>query len=463
MVNIEKTIFKSLLFDSEYANKIVPFLKDEYFIDTYQTFFCVYKDLYDRYGNIPTLDALSVSLSKYSLGESEYETIADIVKYCVSKDPLPDTQWLIDETEEYCRDKAIYDAVYQSLNIIDGSDKKLDKFAIPELLEDALSISFNVDVGTDFFDDAEKRFEHYTADDTRLKFPLDALNILSNGGHKKKALSAFMAGVNVGKSAIMCYLAGEWLKMGKNVLYITCEMPEFDVYERIDANVLDVRTDDIKRLKKEEYLERVSKIKKKSMGKLVVKEYPTGTCTAQHVVQLCKELKQKRKFEADVILVDYLGICASYRYKSGSNVNSYTYQKAVAEEFRGAAMLLDTAMVTGYQFNRSGSTTEDPDMTDTSDSFGVPMSLDFFVAMVTNEVLTQNNQVILHLLKTRWGNKSKAKPQVVRVDYDKMRYYDVDTSFNNDNEPPVQQREVQPSKKREKFKIREKENITFND
>jgi len=431
MITIEQSILKSLLHDEKYANKVIAYLEEDYFSDTSQTFFSAYKTLYDKYNKIPTLSAIAVTLQNYSLNEEEFKRVGELVAVVSIKEDLPDTQWLVDETEEYCRDKAIYDAVFRSLNIIDGIDKQLDKFSIPDMLEDALSISFDNEVGSDYFDDAEKRFDHYTSDDARLKFPLDCLNYLSNGGHKKKALSCVLGTTNTGKSAIMCYLAGEFMKMNKNVLYISMEMSEEDVQERIDANLLDVRTDDIKKLSKEEFIKRVHDIKKRSLGgRLVVKEYPTGTGTAAHFKQLTKELKQKKKFEPDIIFVDYLGICASSRYKNNGSVNSYSYQKAIAEELRGLAMELDCAMMTGAQINRGGASSTSPEMTDVSDSFGIVMALDFFFALTTDEVLQENGQQLMHLLKTRWGNKAKIKHQLVNIDFDKMRYTDIKHTTN---------------------------------
>ena len=417
---------KSLLYDEEYVTKVIAYLDEKYFTDDAQTIFSVYKHLYDKYNKIPTLEAIAVTLQGYALDEMQYSRIVDIVEVINNKDDLPDTKWLIDETEQYCKDKAIYEALYRSLGIVEGEDKTFDKYAIPELLEDALSISFNNELGNDFFDDAEKRFDHYTSPDSRLRFPLDCLNYLSNGGHKKKALSCILGTTNTGKTAMMCYLAGEFLKAGKDVLYVTMEMCEEDIHERIEANVLDIRTDDIKKLAREEYISRIHTLKKKSLGgKLKVKEYPTGTGTAAHFRQLCKEYKQKHKFEPDIIFIDYLGICASSRYKNNGSVNSYSYQKAIAEELRGLAMELDVCMMTGAQINRNGASHTAPDMTDVSDSFGIVMALDFFFALTTDEVLQDNGQQLIHLLKTRWGNKAKMKSQLVGIDFNKMRYYDV--------------------------------------
>lgn len=429
MVSIEISILKSLLFNEDYARRVHPYLEERYFDGQYKTFFKVYKDLFDKYNSIPTIEALAISFQKTNLQESEFKEIVQIVEDIEkSRKDIPDTDWLIDETEQYCRDKAIFDAMYKAMGIIEGTDKKLDKFAIPDILEEALSVCFDMTIGMDYFEDAERRYDMYTAEDARLQYPLDALNLLTSGGHKKKALSCILATTNTGKSALMCYLAGEWLKRGKNVLYITMEMSEEDVTERIDANVLDCKTDDLKKMTKQSFLSKVEEIKKKTLGKLVVKEYPTGSGSAAHFKALCKELKQKKKFVPDIIFVDYINICASSRYKNMGGVNSYSYIKAIAEELRGLAMELDTCMMTGTQINREGSKSQTPGMEATSDSFGLPMSLDFFFAAVADQVMLDNNQQLWIPLKTRWGNKSKLKSQLVGVDFDKMRYYDLDSS-----------------------------------
>ena len=426
MVSIEHSIFKSLLFNEEYVRKVVPYLDEKFFDDYHKTLFGIYKVLFDKYNSVPTYEALAISLQKCELGESEFNNIIEFVSECVdTKDELPDTDWLVDETEQYCQDKAVYDAVYKSINILDGNDKKLDKHAIPEMMEDALSISFGQSIGMDMFEDAEKRYEAYIADDNRIPFTIEALNKLSNGGLKNKgSLSAFLASTNVGKSALMCFIAGELLKAGHDILYISLEMDEESIYERVEANLMNVKTDDLKKLTKEEYLGKINSIKNKTNGRFFAKQYPTSAAHAGHFRHLVKELKQKKKFTPAVVFVDYINICASSRYKSLSGVNSYSYIKAIAEEIRGLAVEMDCPFVTATQTNRDGFK-EKPDMTSTSESMGLPHSLDWFVSIYTDEVLQENNQQILTTLKTRWGNKSKIKPQIVGVEWDNMRYYDV--------------------------------------
>lgn len=368
MISIEETIFKSLLHNDTYARKVMPYIDNECFDGIHKILFNTYKSLFDKYNKIPTFEALAITIQKQPISESDFSELAEFVgELYKDKNDLPDTEWLVNETEEFCRDKKIYNAIYQSINVIEGTDSKLDKFAIPGLLEDALNVSFDSSIGMELFDDAERRYELYTAEDYRIKFPLECLNLLSNGGLRKKSLSAFLASTNVGKTGLMVFLAGEFLKMGLNILYITLEMAEDQISERVEANLLDVTTDNLKKLSKDEYLGKLNKIKKKTAGKLFVKEYPTSSANASHFRQLIKELKAKKKFKPDVIFIDYLNICNSSRYKSMSGVNSYSYIKAIAEELRGLACECDLPIVTATQTNREGSNNNDVDMTSTSE------------------------------------------------------------------------------------------------
>ena len=438
MNQIETSIFKGLLYNEEYARRVFPFLKDSYFEGSYRTLFAIYKDIFDKYNKAPNLEALAVSLGKESITEQDYSDILEIVTdISKTKEELPDTDWLVDETETFCQDKALYDAVYQSINIMEGSDENHDKHVIPDLLNDALGVSFDTSIGMEFFDDAERRYELYTAEDNRIPFPLNALNLLSNGGLKKKSLSGILASTNVGKSALMCYLAGEFLKAGVDVLYISLEMAEELINERVEANLMDISTDALHKLDRKKYLEGINSIKGKTNGRFFSKEYPTSSAHAGHFRHLLKELKQKKKFKPQVIFIDYINICASSRYKSMSGVNSYSYIKAIAEELRGLAVEFDVPIMTATQTNRSGSNEDRPDMTSTSESFGLPATLDFFIALTTDEVMMDNNQQMIHLLKTRWGNKSQIKPQMVGIDFDKMRYYDIDNGGGSTRDATV--------------------------
>jgi replicative DNA helicase len=431
MLSIESSIVKSLIYNEEYARSVVPHLKPDFFDGHHREIFLLYNELFEKYHKPPTVEALVVGLKGKSVTEDVFESaITELSDAYKGKDELPDTQWLIDETEKYCIDKAMFNAIYKSISILEGGEKTLDKHAIPDILEDALSISFNTTIGSDYFDDLEARLEYYTNPDSKLPFPLSALNNLTNGGLPPKTLNVFLAGTNVGKSALMCFLAGEWLKAGKNVLYISMEMSEEAIQERIDANLLDIKTDDLKKpdLNKDLIRSKIQALRKKSTGRLIAKEYPTGSAHAGHFRHLLKELSQKKKFKPDVIFIDYINICSSSRFKSGSGANSYTIVKSIAEELRGLAVEHEVPIVTATQTTREGSTSQSPDMTSTSESFGLPATADLFVAIITNEELLEMGRQMMILLKTRYGNKQGAKSQLVAIDFDKMRYSDVVTS-----------------------------------
>lgn len=435
MESIETSIVKGLLFDEEYARKVYPYLKSDFFDGSVREIFNIYSDIFDKYQKIPTMESLLVTLQKKSLPESIFEeSVQTLESAYKTRKELADTGWLVDETEQYCVDKAMFNAIYKSISIIEGSEKTLDKHAIPDILDEALSINFDQSVGSDYLEDFKKRFEYYTSEDSRLSFPLEALNRISAGGLPPKTLNAVIAGTNVGKSSLMCFLAGEWMKAGKNVLYITLEMSEETVQERIDANLLDITTEDLKnpKLDYDWFSKKITDLKSKTLGKLIVKEYPTGAGHSGHFRHLIKELRQKKKFKPDIIFIDYINICASSRYKSMSGVNSYSYVKAIAEELRGIAVEFVVPVFTATQLNREGANSQSPDMTATSDSFGLPMSLDWFAAIVTNEELMEIGRQMIILLKTRYGNKSHSKNQLIGIDFDKMRYKDIETSDSVD-------------------------------
>lgn len=429
MQSIEQSIIKGLMYDEVFSRKVYPYLKEEYFDGSAREVFNLFGELYDKYTTIPSMEAMLVSIQSKGLSEDVFESAVSTLQSAYeAKDEASDTAWLIDETEKYCTDKALFNAIYKSISIIEGNDKQLDKHAIPEILDEALSISFEQSVGSDYLEDALRRFEHYTNTEQRLAFPINALNKLTNGGLPPKTLSAFLAGSNVGKSALMCFLAGEWLKAGKNVLYITLEMSEEAVQERIDANLLDITTDQLNNpdLDKEWFLGKVNALKLKTVGKLIVKEYPTGGAHSGHFRHLLKELRQKKKFKPDVIFVDYINICASARYKAGSGANSYTTVKSTAEELRGLAVEFELPIVTATQTTREGMSSQNPGMDSTSESVGLPQTLDFFAAIVTNDDLMEMGRQMVILIKTRFGNKQGMKRQLVGIDWDKMRYSDVD-------------------------------------
>lgn len=437
MESIESTIIRGLLFNKDYTSKVYPHLKTEFFEGTTRTIFNAYSDLYDKYGKQPTVEALLIHIQKLPLNEDVFAETVEAIKdvYQERNEPI-DVEWLSDETEQYCVDKAMYNAVYSSIEILEGNDKLRDKHAIPELLNDALSINFDASLGFDYFDDVERRYEYYTNPEARLHMILNALMVLTNGGLPDKTLNVLLAGPNVGKSSLMCFLAGELTRMGKNVLYISGEMSEEAIYERIDANLLDMTTDQLKDpdLDREKFISKVTAIKRKGAGKLIAKEYPTSSAHAGHIDHFLKELKQKRNIVPDIIFVDYLNIFTSSRYKSLNGVNSYSYVKAVAEEMRALAVTHELPIVTATQLNRDGQNNTSPDMTNTSESMGVPSTADWMAAIVTTDELMEMNQQLIIQLKTRYGSKKKEnKTQLLEVDFDKMRYYDVGMNGERDS------------------------------
>lgn len=370
MISIESSIVKALLYDEEYARTVVPHLKPEFFDGHYKEIFVTYNDIFEKYHKIPTVEALVIGLKGKNVPEETFESAIQELSECYkSKDESVDTKWLVDETEKYCVDKALFNAIYQSISILEGNDKKLDKHAIPTILDEALSVSFDTTVGSDYFEDLEKRLDYYTNPDSKLPFPLNALNILSNNGLPPKTLSAVLAFTNTGKSALMCYLSGEYLKAGKNVLYITLEMSEEAVQERVDANLMDMKTDEFKNknLNKDLIRSKMAELRKRTTGRFIVKEYPTGAGHVGHFRHLLRELQQKKKFKPDIIFVDYINICASSRYKTGTGVNSYTLVKSIAEELRGLAVEQNLPIFTATQTNRDAANNQSPDMTATSE------------------------------------------------------------------------------------------------
>jgi len=429
MESIENVIMRGLIFNEDYASKVYPYLKEEYFDGNTKTIFNSYSHLFDKYNKQPTVEALLIYLQNLPLNEDVFKgTVQDLEEIYKSRKEPVNVDWLTDETEAYCSDKATYNAVYDSIQILEGNDKHRDKHAIPDLLNEALAIDFDQALGSDYFEDAEKRYDYYINPETKLALPLEALQILTNGGLPPKTLNVLLAGTNVGKSALMCFLAGELVKQGKNVLYVSAEMSEEALYERIDANLLDVTTDQLNdpNLDKEWFLGSLKKLKKRGAGQYIAKEYPTSSAHAGHIKHLLKELAQKKKFKPDIIFMDYINIFTSSRYKTLNGVNSYSYIKAIAEEMRGLAVEENLPIVTASQLNREGSNSSQPDMTNTSESFGLPATADWMAAMVTNENLMELNQQLLIQLKTRYGAKKQStKSQLVEVEFEKMRYKDL--------------------------------------
>jgi archaellum biogenesis ATPase FlaH len=372
--------------------------------------------------------------AKKNISEDQYKKVLSLITEINSEEYSPqDTEWLVDQTEKFCQDKAIYNAIMQSITILDEHEtSKLDKGAIPGILSDALGVSFDNHVGHDFIEDAESRYEFYHRVEERIPFDLDYLNRITKNGLPKKTLNIILAGTGVGKSLFMCHCAAANLTLGKNVLYITLEMAEERIAERIDANLLNVDVDKLVVLPKDSYLKKIARMKEKSLGRLIIKEYPTASANATHFKHLLSELKLKRKFVPDIIYIDYLNICSSARVKSGNNVNSYTLVKSIAEELRGLAVEFNVPIMSATQTTRGGYDNSDVGITDTSESFGLPATADFMIALISTEELAEMNQIMVKQLKNRYSNPDTNKRFVIGVDKAKMKLYDSeDTAQSN--------------------------------
>jgi len=426
-MSIEITILRNLIHNEDYLRKVVPFLKDEYFYDQSQKIiFKLINDFVKRYNKTPTEESLQIALQDSNVSETYFEQAKKLLSEL--KIEKIDENWLYDNTEKFCKDKAVYNAILKSISIIDGKDKLLSKEGIPDILTEALGVSFDRSVGHDYIDDAESRYDFYNRKEDRIPLDLYYLNKITQGGIPNKTLNIVMAGTGVGKSLFMCHIASSILSQGKNVLYITLEMAEERIAERLDANLLNIELDQIKDLPKDMYNSRIDKYSKKTNGKLIVKEYPTATAHAGHFKALLGELSLKRDFHPDIIFIDYLNICASSRFKAGTNVNSYTYIKAIAEELRGLAVEYNLPVVSATQVNRSAYGSSDVELTDTSESFGLPATADFMFALVSTEELEEMNQLMVKQLKNRYNDPTINRRFIIGVDRAKMRLYDVDDS-----------------------------------
>lgn len=429
---IEQTIFANLIFNEDYARKVIPFIKKEYFqsrID--QTLFTVIAKFVDKYNSFPTKTALAVEVDSHvGLTEDESEKLTKQIESL--EDRPADLQWLVDETEKFCQSKAIYNAIYQSIGILDDKNGKEDKGAIPMILSDALGISFDNHIGHDFLEDVDSRYEYYHKKENRVPFDLDYLNRITKGGMPNKTLNIILAGTNVGKSLFMCHCAASNVTKGKNVLYITMEMAEERIAERIDANLLNVSLDELSLLPRDVYEKKIERVKSATPGKLIIKEYPTASAGSAHFRHLLNELKLKKNFVPEIIYIDYLNICASSRLKYGANVNSYTYIKAIAEELRGLAVEFNVPIVSATQTTRSGFTSSDLGLEDTSESFGLPATADLMIALISTEELQDMNQLMVKQLKNRYGDPAIHRRFVIGVDRAKMKLYDVEQHAQDD-------------------------------
>ena len=430
---METVILKNLVLNEDYSRKVVPFLQEEYFQDKAErTVFNIVSKFLLKYNNIPTKDAVLISLGDdKTLGDSEFKKCVAISDEMYKEGEKSDTEWLVEHTEKFCKEKAIYNGIMASIGIIEGKDKEQTQNAIPEIMSKALSVSFDTRVGHDFFEDVDERYEYYHRVEERVPFDLEMLNLITGGGVRKKTLNVVMAASGVGKSAFLCHHAAACLTQNLNVLYITLEMSEEEIAKRIDANLLDTDIHVLEKMPLAMYENKISNLKKTCHGKLIIKEYPTAAANVTHFRNLMEELKIKKKFKPDIIIVDYLNICSCARFKMGNGMNSYTYVKGIAEELRGLAKQFNVPLWSATQVNREGAKSSDMEMTDTSESFGLPQTTDFFIALIETEELAQNGQLMVKQLKNRGNDTTKNRKFLIGVNKSKMKFYDVENSNNN--------------------------------
>lgn len=433
-MNFEQLIFSNVLYNEDYARQCLPHIKAEYFHDQVDRKIFTLLDKYvAEYNSIPTKEALLIELNNADgLSEEQFKVATDLIKTLDETKIKKDDKWLIDQTEKFCQDKAIYNAIMQSIKIMD--DKKGDKSKgnIPHLLTEALGISFDDSIGHSFLEDSESRFEFYHRKEERIPFDLDYFNKITKGGLPKKTLNCFLAPTGVGKTLFMTHMAAANLLDSKNVLYITMEMAEERIAERIDANLMNVRIDELATMPKETFMRKIDRLRQKTMGKLIIKEYPTSSAGSANFRHLLNELRLKKNFQPDIIYIDYLNICISSRLKSSVNVNSYTYVKTIAEELRGLAVEFEVPIVSATQANRSGFDNSDIDMTNTSESIGLPATVDSLFALIVTDELKELNQVMVKQLKNRYSDIEKHKRFVVGIDRARMKLYDAEASAQDD-------------------------------
>lgn len=430
-MKLEQTILKNLIYNEDFLRKVLPFIKEEYFTDrTDRAIFNEISKFTEAYNSTPTIEAIELAIKeKRNLSDDEVEKCESCLQEIVkTKHEESKIDWLVDKTEKFCQEKAIYNAVLGSISILDGKDKTQDKGSIPKLLSDALAISFDSSVGHDYLENSDERYDFYHRQEERIPFDLEFFNKITKGGLPNKTLNIALAGTGVGKSLFMCHVAAGCMVQGKNVLYITMEMSEEKIAERIDANLLNVTIDDLVNLPKDMYDKKIERLREKTVGKLIIKEYPTASASSIHFRTLLNELNLKKSFVPDIIFIDYLNICCSARVKAGANVNSYTYVKAIAEELRGLAVEFGVPIVSATQTTRGGFTSSDPGLEDTSESFGLPATADLMFALISSEELEEMGQIMVKQLKNRYNDPTYFKRFTLGIDRAKMRLYDVDQS-----------------------------------
>jgi replicative DNA helicase len=458
MERIETTILRNLVFDEEYSRKVIPFIEPTYFEQrTEKVIFEEITQFIVNYGGAITTEALNIEVeNRTDLNESEIKETRDI---CRSFTDSPvDHQWLLDTTEKWCRDRAIYLALMESISIADGQDDKKNRDAIPGILSDALAVSFDNNIGHDYLQNYEERYEFYHKKEDKIPFDLEYLNKITKGGLPNKTLNIALAGTGVGKSLFMCHVASSVLLQGRNVLYITMEMAEEKIAERIDANLLNVNIQDLADLPKSMFENKVTKLAGKTQGSLIIKEYPTASAHSGHFKALLNELALKKSFRPDIIFIDYLNICCSSRYRGGGSVNSYTIVKSIAEELRGLAVEANVPIVSATQTTRSGYGSSDVELTDTSESFGLPATADLMFALISTDELEELGQIMVKQLKNRYNDNNTNKRFVIGIDRAKMRLYDCeqtaqDNILDSGREEEYNNEDEQPTKKFGAFKF----------
>ena len=425
---IEQVILENLIHSDQYVRKVIPFLKAQYFMNNEdQKVFTIIRDFVEKYNNPPNKQAVILSLNEdKTLNEETHKVCLDLVNSLT--EDKPDKKWLVDETEKFCKDKALYLGVMDSIQILDGKNKDQGRDALPGILSDALAVGFDTNIGHDFIEDAEKRFDFYHRLEEKVEFDLDMFNRITEGGLSNKTLNILLAGTGVGKSLFMCHMASSCISKGKNVLYITLEMAEERIAERIDANLMNLPIMELKDLSKAMFDNRIDKINRKIEGRLIIKEYPTASAHTGHFKALINELKLKRSFFPDIIFIDYLNICTSQRFRPGSQANTYVIIKSIAEELRGLAVEQNVPILSATQTTRSGYSSSDIDLTDTSESFGLPATADLMFAMISTEELEQMGQFMIKQLKNRYADPTRNKRFMIGVDRAKMKLYDLDPS-----------------------------------
>ena len=432
MERIERTALRNLIHNEEYSRKVLPFIKEDYFSDRLERL--LFKEIYrfiTKFNALPTKEALSIEINdSKDITEDEYKKITDIIA-TLNPEKI-NLDWLVETTEKFCKDRAIHNAILNGIHIIEGKDKNHTPEYLPELLSGALGVSFDQKVGHDYLVETKERFDFYKKKEERLELDLDFFNKITRGGIPNKTLNICLAGTGVGKTLFMTHLASSILLQGKNVLYITLEMAEERIAERIDANLLNVGMSDLEELPYQMYETKINKLQNKTTGTLIIKEYPTASASVAHFKNLISELALKKSFKPDIIFVDYLNICSSARFKAGANVNSYTYIKAIAEELRGLAVENDIPVFSATQTTRGGFVSSDVGLEDTSESFGLPATADFMFALISSEELEEKNQIMVKQLKNRYNDPTLNRKFIVGVDRSKMRLYDVEQNAQTD-------------------------------